>query len=59
MSKNKVQFQKELSLTDFMAEYGDEQQCRSFIFQARWPQGFCCPECGYDKFCEIKSRKCF
>lgn len=59
MSKNKVQFQKGLSLTDFMAQYGDEQQCRSFIFQVRWPKGFCCPECGYDKFCEIKSRKCF
>ncbi len=59
MSKNKVQFQKGQSLTDFMAQYGDEEQCRSIIFQVRWPKGFCCPECGYDKFCEIKSRKCF
>lgn len=59
MSKNKVQFQKGMSLSDFMASYGDEQQCREAVFQARWPNGFLCPECGYAKYCEIRGRNCF
>lgn len=59
MSKNKVQFQKGMSLPDFMSLYGSEEQCRAFVFQSRWPKGFRCPECGHDQYCEIRSRNCF
>lgn len=59
MSKNKVQFQKGMSLTEFQALYGREEQCRSAIFKARWPTGFCCPECGGTRYCEIRSRKVY
>lgn len=59
MSKNQVQFQKGMSLTDFMALYGTEAQCREAVFRARWPQGFRCPDCGHGHYCELHRRRCF
>lgn len=53
MSKNKVQFQKGMSLSDFLALYGTEVQCEQALFAWRWPQGFVCPECGYDGHCVL------
>ena len=40
MSKNKVQFQKGMSLSDFLALYGTEVQCEQALFAWRWPHGF-------------------
>lgn len=59
MGKNKVQFQRGLSLTQFLSQYGTEEQCRSVLFRMRWPQGFECPECGHTGYCEIYSRKVY
>ena len=60
MAKNKVQFQRGLSLTQFLSQYGtDEEQCRSVLFRMRWPQGFECQECGHTGYCEIHSRKVY
>jgi transposase-like protein len=47
MSKNRVQFQKGLSLPDFFSAYGSEAQCAETLFKWRWPLGFVCPECGH------------
>jgi hypothetical protein len=47
MAKNRVQFQKGLSLPDFFAAYGREAQCAETLFTWRWPLGFVCPECGH------------
>jgi len=46
MAKNPIQFQKGLSLTDFLAQYGTEEQCRTALIDARWRDGFRCPKCG-------------
>jgi transposase-like protein len=54
-----VQFQKGMSLTDFMALYGTEAQCREAVFRARWAKGFRCPGCGHGNYCELHSRRCF
>ena len=59
MPKNKIQFQRGLSLKQFLSKYGTERQCRSVLFRMRWPKGFRCPTCGHLRFCEIKSRKVF
>lgn len=59
MPKNKVQFQRGLSLKQFLSKYGTERKCRIALFRMRWPQGFRCPACDYSRFCEIKSRKVF
>jgi hypothetical protein len=57
MSKNRVQFQRGMSLTSFMAQYGTEEQCQQALFAWRWPQGFVCPSCGHTKACALKARR--
>jgi len=37
MTRNKVQFQKGVSLSEFIQEYGTEEQCFDALY--RWPQG--------------------
>jgi transposase-like protein len=59
MTKNKVQFQKGLSLTEFLSRYGTDKKCRNVLFCFRWPKGFRCPNCGNERYCEIKKRKLF
>jgi hypothetical protein len=43
---NRIQFQQGMSLPEFMASFGTEEQCAEAVKQARWPQGFECPRCG-------------
>ena len=44
MARNPVQFQKGLSLSDFNAGYGREEQRHAALIQMRWPEGFACPK---------------
>lgn len=46
MASYDIQFQKGLSLREFMAGYGTEEQCIEAVCKARWRDGFVCPECG-------------
>ena len=59
MAKNKIQFQKGLSLPELFARFGSEEQCRQELFHLRWPQGYQCPKCGHDQYCEIRGRKLY
>jgi transposase-like protein len=59
MAKNKIQFQRGMSLYHFLSQYGNEQQCHSTLFRMRWPDGFKCPHCGHSKYCEIRCRKVY
>ena len=59
MPKNIIQFQKGISLHDFLQQYGSEEQCRSALYHLRWPSGYVCPECGNTTGCEIHQRKVF
>lgn len=45
MAINGIQFQKGLSLSDFIKAYGTEAQCEAALIRARWPGGFRCPRC--------------
>lgn len=45
MKTNRIQFQAGMSLNQFLADYGTEQQCEVVLEQSRWPQGFQCPKC--------------
>lgn len=56
MPKNRVQFQRGMSLGEFMASYGTLPQCENALFAWRWPQGFSCPECGGREHCVLKTR---
>src|SRR3954453_15516658 len=34
-------------LPSFQARFGTDEQCRDYLFEARWPEGFCCAGCGH------------
>lgn len=59
MPKNKVQFQRGVSLRDLMTRYGTQEQCERALFAWRWPKGFVCPECGGTQCCALKGRRVF
>ena len=48
MGKNSILMQKVLSLDQFTAYYGTEEQCEATVEKSRWPEGYCCPQCGGD-----------
>ena len=49
MARNWIQFQKGYSLTQFVEEYGSEEQCMDALFRWRWPNGFVCPRCEHSR----------
>jgi transposase-like protein len=61
MARNKVQFQKGLSETEFNKAYGSEEQCHAALVKWRWPNGFECPDCGGKDHCVVTcgARKLF
>jgi len=50
MAQNRIQFQKGLSLPEFLNDYGTEEQCIQAVEQMRWPQGFVCSNCESPRF---------
>ncbi len=46
MAMNRVQFQKGLSMVEFLKHYGTVEQCHAALVASRWPAGFVCPHCG-------------
>jgi ribosomal protein L37AE/L43A len=55
MARNQVQFQKGISLPEFLKHYGQKKQCQIAMDKRRWPDGFKCPECGHLGHCKISS----
>lgn len=47
MAMNQVQFQRGLSMAEFLDRYGSEDKCETALVAARWPAGFRCPVCGH------------
>lgn len=45
MAQNKVQYQRGLSIPEFIGGYGSVEQCEALIRKWRWPAGFSCPRC--------------
>jgi hypothetical protein len=54
MAMNRVQFQRGLSMAEFMQQYGTEAQCEAALIESRWPQGFACPVCGGPASCSFR-----
>jgi ribosomal protein L37AE/L43A len=54
MPMNRVQFQKGMSLGEFMSRYGTEEACERELEAQRWPQGFNCPGCGSREFSNFR-----
>jgi hypothetical protein len=36
-------------LMDFEKNFATDTQCREYLFQIRYPDGFRCPGCGFNK----------
>src|SRR6187551_4049819 len=43
-------------LPSFQARFGTDAQCRDYLFDARWPAGFCCAGCGHGR-CHAHKRR--
>ena len=56
MKKNWIQFQHGQSLFSFFKLFGTNEQCEQALFEARWPDGFRCPECGSQEYCLLRER---
>ena len=56
-ARNPVQFQKGISLNEFLSFYGTEEQCFEALYRWRWPNGFVCPNCGHDRGCQLTTHK--
>lgn len=56
MSINQVQFQKGLSIADFMERYGTQEKCHAALVASRWPAGFVCPHCGGTRHCTFERK---
>jgi len=46
VTMNRVQFQRGLSMAEFLQRYGSEDKCEAALVASRWPEGFVCPACG-------------
>ena len=55
-SSYSIQFQKGISLAEFMNNFSTEDQCRNYLEQMRWPDGFVCPSCGTTKAHVLNTR---
>lgn len=45
MTMNTVQFQKGLSMTEFVSRYSSQEQCERAVIEWRWPSGYVCVAC--------------
>ena len=59
MARNRVQFQKGLSLAGFHERYGTEELCHAALVKMRWPEGFVCPGCASTRHSYSPARRHF
>lgn len=50
---------QEVDLLAIMNRFGDEEKCRTYLEQLRWPDGIKCLQCGSDKISRIYARGTF
>ena len=43
-------------LPSFLARFGTDEQCRAYLVEARWPEGFRCAGCGHRRAWAHKAR---
>ena len=39
-----------MTFDEFIKRFSTEEQCRDYLFQLRWPNGFECPRCGCKEY---------
>ena len=43
-------------MPSFLARFGTDEQCREYLFTARWPEGFRCAACGHDDAYPLRTK---
>src|SRR3954449_503439 len=43
-------------MPSFVARFGTDEQCREYLFKARWPDGFRCSACGHGDAYALKTK---
>src|SRR3954451_16852602 len=43
-------------MPSFLARFGTDEQCREYLFTARWPNGFRCAACGDDDAYALRTK---
>ena len=43
-----------MTFSEFVKRFITEEQCRDYLFQLRWPNGFRCPRCGGDEYRSLR-----
>lgn len=46
----------ELDLVTLIESFGDEEKCREFLENLRWPDGVICPRCGWKSISRVHKR---
>ena len=49
-------FEERLSYEEFQDRFSTEKDCMDYLYQAKWPRGFFCPECGHSHAYVITTR---
>ena len=44
---------------EFQDRFSTEEQCRQFLYEQRWSNGYKCPKCGHDEHYNIQSRNLY
>jgi transposase-like protein len=59
VARNQIQFQAGMSLDQFMASYGTDEQCEAALTRWRWPDGFVCPHCASTDHAVVGKRRLY
>lgn len=57
MAQNRIQYQRGLSMPEFLDDFGTREQCETLIRGWRWPKGFVCPKCQASDHSEFRRER--
>jgi transposase-like protein len=44
------------TLLEFQRRFSDDEECRRYLLESRWPDGYSCPQCNHREAYELSSR---
>ena len=48
-----------ITFAEYRSRFATEADCREYLFQIRFPEGFVCPKCGCTEYYPIRTRHIF
>jgi len=43
-----------MTFDEFVKRFSTEEQCRDYLYELRWPEGFVCPRCGGNEYRNLR-----